>query len=116
MLASPGGSPQSAGSPQAQGPTAEVIFGQILQQMQAGMSQMSQRVESKVRVAGGSSTGAGEQRVTAEAQFRAFEAMWWYIKGVGKPEVLKGSHEDARKVWKTWSYKFESWLLRGTAL
>ena len=54
--------------------------------------------------------------MTAEAQVRAFEAMWWYIKGVGKPEVLKGSHEDARKVWKTWSYKFESWLLRGTAL
>lgn len=32
------------------------------------------------------------------------------IKGVGKPEVLKGSHEEARKAWKSWAYKFESWF------
>ena len=32
------------------------------------------------------------------------------IKGVGKPETLNGSHEDARKVWKAWSYKIESWF------
>ena len=33
------------------------------------------------------------------------------VKGVGKPEVLKGSHETARKSWKSWCYKFESWFV-----
>ena len=32
------------------------------------------------------------------------------IKGVGKSNVLKGSHEDAKKTWKSWSYKFERWF------
>ena len=32
------------------------------------------------------------------------------IKGIGKPEVLKGTHEDAPKIWKSWSYKFETWF------
>lgn len=32
------------------------------------------------------------------------------VKGIGKPEALKGSHEEARKMWKSWSYKFESWF------
>ena len=54
-------------------------------------------------------------RASAEAQVKALEAMTKKssvvdVKGVGKPETLKGSHEDARKVWKTWSYKFESWF------
>ena len=112
-MASPGGSPQSAGSP---GPTAEMIFGQILQQMQAGMSQMSQESNRRFELLEAAlQEQVTTERVTAEAQVRAFEAMTKKsnvvdIKGVGKPELLKGSHEDARKVWKTWSYKFESWF------
>eukprot|EP00439_Symbiodinium_sp_Y106_P060916 s1290_g9.t1 len=112
-MASPGGSPQSAGSP---GPTAEMIFGQILQQMQAGMSQMSQESNRRFELLEAAlQEQVTTERVTAEAQVRAFEAMTKKsnvvdIKGVGKPELLKGSNEDARKVWKTWSYKFESWF------
>eukprot|EP00435_Cladocopium_sp_Y103_P030290 s1121_g7.t1 len=36
------------------------------------------------------------------------------VKGVGKPDHLKGhlkgSHEEVKKVWKTWSYKMETWF------
>ena len=32
------------------------------------------------------------------------------VKGIGKPDVLKGSHEEVQKIWKTWSYKFETWF------
>ena len=32
------------------------------------------------------------------------------VKGIGKPDVLKGTHEEVQKVWKTWSYKFETWF------
>ena len=54
-------------------------------------------------------------RISAEAQVKALEAMTKKsnvadVKGIGKPEILKGSYEDARKIWKTWSYKFESWF------
>ena len=51
----------------------------------------------------------------AQVEVRALEALSKMsnvvdIKGVGKPELLKGSHEDAKKAWKSWSYKFESWF------
>ena len=111
----PGGSPQSGGA--NPGPqTAEAIFGQILQQMQTGMGQMAQDSNRRFELL---EAAIREQatvgRASAEAQVKALEAMTKKsnvvdIKGVGKPEALKGSHEDARKVWKTWSYKFESWF------
>ena len=110
----PGGSPQSGGA--NPGPqTAEAIFGQILQQMQTGMGQMAQDSNRRFELL---EAAIREQatvgRASAEAQVKALEAMTKKsnvvdIKGVGKP-ALKGSHEDARKVWKTWSYKFESWF------
>ena len=28
------------------------------------------------------------------------------VKGIGKPDTLKGSHEEVQKQWKPWSYKF----------
>ena len=110
-----GGSPQSSGA--NPGPqTAEAIFGQILQQMQTGMGQMAQDSNRRFELL---EAAIREQatvgRASAEAQVKALEAMTKKsnvvdVKGVGKPETLKGSHEDARKVWKTWSYKFESWF------
>ena len=110
-----GGSPQSGGA--NPGPqTAEAIFGQILQQMQTGMGQMAQDSNRRFELL---EAAIREQatvgRASAEAQVKALEAMTKKssvvdVKGVGKPETLKGSHEDARKVWKTWSYKFESWF------
>ena len=30
------------------------------------------------------------------------------MKGIGKADVHKGTHEEVQKVWKTWSYKFET--------
>ena len=111
-MSSPGGSPTAGAGPG----TAEVIFGQILQQMQAGMAQMSQESNRRFELLEAAlQEQVNTQRVTAEAQVKAFDAMAKKsnvvdIKGVGKPDTLKGSHEDARKVWKTWSYKFESWF------
>ena len=110
-----GGSPQSGGANPGP-PTAEAIFGQILQQMQAGMGQMAQDSNRRFELL---EAAIREQatvgRASAEAQVKALEAMTKKssvvdVKGVGKPETLKGCHEDARKVWKTWSYKFESWF------
>ena len=108
-----GGSPQSGGA--NPGPqTAEAIFGQILQQMQTGMGQMAQDSNRRFELL---EAAIREQatvgRASAEAQVKALQGMTKKsnvvdVKGVGKPETLKGSHEDARKVWKTWSYKFES--------
>ena len=92
-MSSPGGSP-TAGGPGG----AEVLFGQILQQMQAGMNQMSSDANRRFELL--------EAAMREQAATRASVD----IKGVGKPDMLKGSHEDARKAWKTWSYKFESWF------
>ena len=93
-----------------------MIFGQILQQVQTGMAQMSQESNRRFELLEAAlKEQVNTQRATAEAQVRAFDAMAKKssvvdIKGVGKPDILKGSHEDARKVWKAWSYKFESWF------
>ena len=107
-----GGSPTS-------GPgvgSAEAIFGQILQTMQAGMMQMAQDSQQRFELL---ERSMREQAIAinagADAQVKALEALSrksnvMDIKGVGKPELLKGSHEDAKKAWKGWSYKFESWF------
>ena len=54
-------------------------------------------------------------RASTDAQLKALEALSKRssvvdIKGVGKPDVLKGTHKEARKAWKSWAYKFESWF------
>ncbi|CAE7686814.1 GIP, partial [Symbiodinium sp. CCMP2456] len=108
-MSSPGGSP-TAGGPGS----AEMLLGQILQQMQAGMIQMSADANRRFELL---EAAMREQavacRACVEAQTKTLESLAKKssvvdIKGVGKPEMLKGPHEDARKVWKTWSYKFES--------
>ena len=34
------------------------------------------------------------------------------VKGIGKPDALKGSHDEVQKVWKSWRYKLqlETWF------
>ena len=32
------------------------------------------------------------------------------VKGIGKPDALKGSHDEVQKAWKPYSYKFETWF------
>ena len=32
------------------------------------------------------------------------------VKDIGKPDVPKGTHEEVQKIWKIWSYKFETWF------
>ena len=41
--------------------------------------------------------------VSKETRYSGCERNW-------KPDVLKGTHEEVQKVWKTWSYKFETWF------
>ena len=96
---------------------AEVLFGQILQTMQANMMQMSQESQQRFELLErGLQDQARALTASSEAQVRALEVMSRRsnvvdVKGVGKPEVLKGSHETARKSWKSWCYKFESWFV-----
>ena len=82
---------------------AEVLFGQILQTMQANMMQMSQDSQQRFELLErGLQDQARALTASSEAQVRALEVMSRRsnvvdVKGVGKPEVLKGSHETARK-------------------
>ena len=32
------------------------------------------------------------------------------VRGIGKPDAAKGSHDEVQKVRKSWSYKFETWF------
>ena len=101
------------------GPTGgspEQIFAQILQTMQQGMQQMAndshQRFELMER---NFQEQARVLHQSTEAQRAALEALGKKsavvdVKGVGKPEVLKGTHEEARRSWREWSYKFETWF------
>ena len=104
-------------SPTAQGGGAEVVFGQILQTMQAGMQQMAQDSQQRFELL---ERGLREQsqflQASATAQMTALETLSKKsnvvdVKGVGKPDVLKGSHEEAKRAWKSWAYKFESWFV-----
>ena len=104
-------------SPTAQSGGAEVVFGQILQTMQAGMQQMAQDSQQRFELL---ERGLREQsqflQASATAQMTALETLSKKsnvvdVKGVGKPDVLKGSHEEAKRAWKSWAYKFESWFV-----
>ena len=109
-MTSPGRSPTTGGG----GP--EAPFGQMLQTMQTGMMQMAQDSQQRFELL---ERGLQEQvrdlQASTQAQVSALasiakKANVVDIKGVGKPNVLKGSHEDAKKTSKSWSYKFESWF------
>ena len=97
-----GGSPQSSGANPGPQTAVQTGMGQMAQDSNRRFELLEAAIREQATVG----------RASAEAQVKALEAMTKKsnvvdVKGVGKPETLKGSHEDARKVWKTWSYKFE---------
>ena len=32
------------------------------------------------------------------------------VKGIREPDVLKRTYDEVQKLWKSWSYKFETWF------
>eukprot|EP00435_Cladocopium_sp_Y103_P011381 s4126_g3.t1 len=112
-------SPQAPGGPG--GGTAEQYFGQILQMMQKNMNRVNQESVARMEVVERSlreTTAAlheAQGRQAAELA-KSLEGLTRRstgvvdVKGVGKPDHLKGSHEEVKKVWKTWSYKMETWF------
>ena len=90
---SPSGSP--AGATGATGAEAERIFAQLLLQGQAQIAR---------------ETREGLQKLAEGFQKSAARPGIVDVKGIGKPDILKGSHEEVQKQWKPWSYKFETWF------
>ena len=93
---SPSGSPAgSTGATGATGAEAERIFAQLLLQGQAQIAR---------------ETREGLQKLAEGFQKSAARPGIVDVKGIGKPDILKGSHEEVQKQWKPWSYKFETWI------
>jgi len=91
---SPSGSPVGAtGAGQA-----EQVFAQLLLQLQQGQAQIARE------------TREGLQKLADGFQKSATRPGIVDVKGIGKPDILKGSHEEVQKQWKPWSYKFETWF------
>lgn len=87
------------GSPTgAQGSTAaENMLGQILQNLQLGQAQIA-------REQAASTAALTEVRKNLKSKPGVVD-----VKGFAT-ERFKGSHEEAAKHWKAWSYKFETWF------
>ena len=90
---SPSGSPSGAA-----GAGAEQVFAQLLLQLQQGQAQIARE------------TREGLQKLTKGLQKSSTRPGIVDVKGIGKPDALKGSHEEVQKQWKPWSYKFETWF------
>ena len=87
------GSPTGAAS---QGP--EAMLAQILVQLQQGQAQIAH------------DTREGLQKLSEGLQSAIKKPGIVDVKGIGKPDVLKGTHDEVQKHWKSWSYKFETWF------
>ena len=92
---SPSGSPSGA-----TGAGAEQVFAQLLLQLQQGQAQIARE------------TREGLQKLAEGLQKSSTRPGIVDVKGIGKPDALKGSHEEVQKQWKPWSYKFETWFCR----
>ena len=90
---SPSGSPSGA-----TGAGAEQVFAQLLLQLQQGQAQIARE------------TREGLQKLAEGLQKSSTRPGIVDVKGIGKPDTLKGSHEEVQKQWKPWSYKFETWF------
>ena len=90
---SPSGSPSGA-----TGAGAEQVFAQLLLQLQQGQAQIARE------------TREGLQKLAEGLQKSSTRPGIVDVKGIGKPDALKGSHEEVQKQWKPWSYKFETWF------
>ena len=87
---SPSGSPSGA-----TGAGAEQVFAQLLLQLQQGQAQIARE------------TREGLQKLAEGLQKSSTRPGIVDVKGIGKPDALKGSHEEVQKQWKPWSYKFD---------
>ena len=87
------------GSPSgATGAGAEQVFAQLLLQLQQGQAQIARETRDCL------------QKLAEGFQKSSTRPGIVDVKGIGKPDILKGSHEEVQKQWKPWSYKFETWF------
>ena len=88
-----------AGSPTGAAPSSpEAMLAQILVQLQQGQAQIAQ------------DTREGLQKLSAGLQSAIKKPGIVDVKGIGKPDVLKGTHDEVQKHWKSGCYKFETWF------
>ena len=86
------------GSPQAAGSGPEAMLASLLLQLQQGQAEIARTTQEGLKqLADGIAQSAKRPGIVD-------------VKGIGKPDVLKGTHEEVQKVWKTWSYNFETWF------
>ena len=92
-----------AGSPTGAAPSSpEEVLAQVLVQIQQGQAQIAK------------DTREGLQKLSEGLQSAIQKPGIVDVKGIGKPDVLKGTHEQVQKHWKSWCYKFETWFCRPT--
>ena len=90
--------PSQPGSPQAAGSGPEAMLASLLLQLQQGQAEIARTTQEGLKqLADGIAQSAKRPGIVD-------------VKGIGKPDVLKGTHEEVQKAWKTWSYKFETWF------
>ena len=88
-----------AGSPTGAAPSSpEAVLAQFLVQLQQGQAQIAKDPRE------------GLQRLSEGLQSAIKKPGIVDVKGIGKPDVLKGTHDEVQKLWKSWSYKFETWF------
>ena len=86
------------GSPQAAGSGPEAMLASLLLQLQQGQAEIARTTQEGLKqLADGIAQSAKRPGIVD-------------VKGIGKADVLKGTHEEVQKIWKTWSYKFETWF------
>ena len=86
------------GSPQAAGSGPEAMLASLLLQLQQGQAEIARTTQEGLKQLADGIAQSAKRPGIAD------------VKGIGKPDVLKGTHEEVQKVWKTWSYKFETWF------
>lgn len=74
------------------------MLAQILLQLQQGQAQIAQ------------DTREGLEKLASGFKESMKRPGTVDVKGIGKPDALKGTHDEVQKVWKSWSYKFETWF------
>ena len=74
------------------------MLAQILLQLQQGQAQIAQ------------DTREGLEKLASGFKESMRRPGTVDVKGIGKPDALKGSHDEVQKVWKSWSCKFDTWF------
>ena len=84
-------------SPGAAPSSPEAVLAQVIVQLQQGQAQIVK------------DTREGLQKLSEGLQSATKKPGIVDVKGIGKPDVLKG-HDEVQKHWKSWCYKFETWF------